>query len=195
MEESKHVLEREQAFTECWEAVEEEIKVREISMQCTMQCNASHDTFQGITSSQHDKVFGDVLQFILSSHKKLHTLHSIMLEAAETPFSSRRQLPPRLEVFAAVLITGVNMPDHAVLFERLERQIHAQCSPYVVLLRARDCNSGREGRGGWVTREVPRYRVYTVLGMKATMKRILLQLMKVNTEQVKGIGDPGVGKG
>lgn len=98
--------------------------------------------FQEITSSQHDKVFGDLLRFILSSHQKLQSLHTILSENVGTPFT-RRKLPPRLEVSTAVLITGVNMPDHAVLFERLEKQIHDNCSPFVVLLRARDCNSGR----------------------------------------------------
>ena len=51
-------------------------------------------------------------------------------------------LPPRLEVSSAVLVAGVNMPDHDVLFERLRSKIHAEASPYLVSLRAKDCNSG-----------------------------------------------------
>ena len=90
-------------------------------------------------------MFTDLLHFILLSHKKLHNLNSTALEDGQTAPSKR--LPPRLEVSTAVLITGINMPDHAVLFEHLEEKINEHSSPYVVLLRASDCNSGMEIRG------------------------------------------------
>jgi hypothetical protein len=146
MEEAQHVQEREQGLAKCWEAVEKEINVSLASVHHG-QTFEQFATLQEVTSSQHDKVFGDLLKFISLSHKKLHTLQIMHVESSGTPLA-RRKLPPRLEVSTAVLITGVNMPDHAVLYERLERQIHQHCTPYVVLLRARDCNSGREGQGG-----------------------------------------------
>lgn len=96
-------------------------------------------------SSQHDKVFTDLLHFILLSHKKLHNLNSTALEDGQT--SPCKRLPPRLEVSTAVLITGINMPDHAVLFEHFEEKINEHSSPYVVLLKASDCNSGTEVEG------------------------------------------------
>ena len=43
------------------------------------------------------------------------------------------------------LVAGVNMPDHDVLFEQLRTIIRMDgISPHVVLLKSKDCNSGRE---------------------------------------------------
>ena len=78
------------------------------------------------------------MQFIKQSHEKVKALH-----LASTSEQQGNWLPPRLEVSAAVFITGVNMPDHGVLFEQLEEKIHQQCSPYVVMLKATDCNPGK----------------------------------------------------
>lgn len=138
-EENKHTLKREQVFAECWEAVERQIN--------------------DIISSQHEKVFNDLVHFIHQSHKTLATLHATY---DKKPGKEGKSLPPRLEVSTAVLLTGVNMPDHDELFACLEEKFHQDCSPYVVLLKAKDCNAG----------------------MKPTMKRILLQLMKIHQEQV-----------
>lgn len=130
---------------------------------------------QDIISSQHDKVFDDLVNFIASSQKKLQGLHSTVT------LSERKLLPPRLEVSSAVLIAGVNMPDHAVLYQHLEEKIREETSPFVVLLRAKNCNSGNMGlRGGG------RIVKLCAVGMKATMKRILLQLEDANMDQVKG---------
>ena len=82
----------------------------------------------------------------------------------------------------AVLLTGVNMPDHDELFACLEEKFHQDCSPYVVLLKAKDCNAGI-GRCPPLKGRL-QADIVCILGMKPTMKRILLQLTKIRQEQV-----------
>ena len=94
---------------------------------------------QAITVSQHEKVLDALLHFISLSHKKLQSLHERVVSADQ---DGLRVFPPLPEVHTAVLIAGVNMPDHAVLFERLSEKIHAHAYPYLVSLKAKDCNSG-----------------------------------------------------
>ena len=38
--------------------------------------------------------------------------------------------------------SGVNMPDHDVLFAQLRERVHEKISPHVVVLSSRDCNTG-----------------------------------------------------
>ncbi len=99
----------------------------------------------------------DLLDFISKSHTALEKLHSLSLAAAAAAggeeeeeeeggdvHHQNRLLPPILEVFTAVLIAGVNMPDHGILFERLRTKIREESSVYAVLLKSRNCNSGEE---------------------------------------------------
>lgn len=95
---------------------------------------------QTITASQHDKVLDNLLHFISLSHKKLQSLHAKVTSVDQ---DGRGLFPPLPEVYTGVLIAGVNVPDHAVLFERLTEKIHANASPYLVSLKAKDCNSGK----------------------------------------------------
>lgn len=101
---------------------------------------------------QHNLVFDEILDFISSTHKKLLSLQSA---------DELKKLPVMLGIPTAVLVAGVNMADHTVLFERLKQAIHKNTSPYVVLLKPSDCSSG----------------------MRTTMKRIHQEL---NEMQVRG---------
>ena len=102
---------------------------------------------QTLTSRQHDKVFEDILAFISKSSKQLERLSPLSSSQAST--SQRQQLqdsklPPRLEVPTVALVAGVNMPDHDVLFNQLRTCIRMEgISPHVVLLKSKDCNSGK----------------------------------------------------
>lgn len=131
---------RHKAFTSCWATVREKI--------------------DAIMSRQHDKIFADVLQFIRSVARQLEALHERSRAAVRgnSPRGAPQQarlLPPRLEIPTAVLVAGVNMPDHGVLFSQLLETVHREISPHAVLLKSKDCNTG----------------------MKSTMQEILKQLM------------------
>ena len=89
---------------------------------------------QTIISQQHDAVFGDLVNFISSSHKKLQSLYDSS--------KKNKKRPLMLGIPTAVLLTGVNMPGHSELFERLKKAIHQNTSPYVVQLNPSDCSSG-----------------------------------------------------
>ena len=93
---------------------------------------------QVVTTKQHDIVFTDLLAFVSSSNKQLESLH-------QSSLSKEEFRPPRLEIPTAVLIAGVNMPDHDVLFEQLRVMIRNDISPHVVLLKSSNCTTGTLG--------------------------------------------------
>lgn len=45
------------------------------------------------------------------------------------------------EVPAAILLTGINMPDHAAQFTTLAKEIRYQVTPHVACLSAQDCQN------------------------------------------------------
>ena len=98
--------------------------------------HCSHYYTQVVITKQHGKVFTDLLAFISSSNKQLQSLH-------QSSLSKEKFRPPRLEIPTAVLIAGVNMPDHDVLFEQLRVMIRNGISPHVVLLKSSDCATGK----------------------------------------------------
>ena len=101
---------------------------------------------QALTSRQHDKVFEDILSFISKSSQQLERLTPLSSSHSTTSQQQQQdpKLPPRLEVPTVALVAGVNMPDHDVLFNQLRTCIRMEgISPHVVLLKSKDCNSGR----------------------------------------------------
>jgi hypothetical protein len=74
----------------------------------------------------------------------------------------RVPLPPRLEIPTAVMVAGVNMPDHDVLFRQLRSKIVASVTPHVVQLQSETCSTG----------------------MKAVWKEILLQLTRTSETEL-----------
>lgn len=91
---------------------------------------------QAVMVSQYDQVLEELLRFILLAQSKLQTLFTAS-QARHQPY------PPIPEVQTAVLVVGVNVSDHAALFERLRGKVHSDASPYTVTLKAKDCNSGK----------------------------------------------------
>ncbi|XP_065339702.1 origin recognition complex subunit 3 [Cloeon dipterum] len=47
------------------------------------------------------------------------------------------------EIPTAVVLTGINLPDHAVIFEAVEKKLIEDISPHVVLLSSRTCSTAR----------------------------------------------------
>ena len=99
---------------------------------------------QALTSRQHDRVFQDILKFISKSSKQLEKLSQLSAPSQASLSRPDSKLPPRLEVPTVALVAGVNMPDHDVLFDQLRTCIRMDgISPHVVLLKSKDCNSGK----------------------------------------------------
>ncbi|XP_073256061.1 origin recognition complex subunit 3-like [Porites lutea] len=73
----------------------------------------------------NSKIFSDLLEFIKSAQKmsSLGSEGSVVI----------REIP------TAALITGVNMPDHDVIFSQLAKELRNQVTPFVALLRSKDC--------------------------------------------------------
>jgi len=46
------------------------------------------------------------------------------------------------EIPTAALITGVNMPDHDVIFSQLATELKDQVTPFVAVLTSKDCAGG-----------------------------------------------------
>jgi len=88
----------------------------------------------------NSKIFSDLLEFIKRAHqgKSLNSERTIVI----------REIP------TAALITGVNMPDHDVIFSQLATELKNQVTPFVALLRSKDCSV-----------------------MKATMKNVISQFI------------------
>ena len=73
---------------------------------------------------------------------KLDRLHKKCSSADESELTALHQLPLRLDIPTAVLIAGVNVSDHEVLFKQLQVKICEQISPYTVMLKAKNYTSG-----------------------------------------------------
>ncbi|XP_076444955.1 origin recognition complex subunit 3-like [Babylonia areolata] len=78
---------------------------------------------QILRSDLNSKLFEDLLAFVTRSYRRSQQKGSV------------REIP------AAALITGVNTPDHAVMFSNLTSMLRERVSPLVASLRAKDCSS------------------------------------------------------
>ena len=67
-------------------------------------------------SSHHNQLLNDVVKFICSASKSLSFI-------SHTEDSSTVSSQPRLEIPTAVVVAGVNMPDHDILFEQLKKKL------------------------------------------------------------------------
>ena len=115
---------------------------------------------QQVVSEQHRRVLSRLLQFIGDAQKQLQNLHcrAIAYRQRESRKKTSSFFPSTFEIPAAALIagimhsapcnhtytvgTGVNMPDHTLLFSELREELHSSVSPHVVLLKSKDCSSG-----------------------------------------------------
>lgn len=88
----------------------------------------------------NSKIFSDLLEFFKRKQS---------VKSSEIGRTSVIQ-----EIPTAALITGVNMPDHDVVFSQLATELNSHVTPFVALLRSKDC---------------------TV--MKATMKNVISQFI------------------
>ncbi|XP_073254795.1 origin recognition complex subunit 3-like [Porites lutea] len=102
--------------------------------------NSIKKEIEHLQTQMNSKIFSDLLEFIKSAHK----MSSLGSEGSAVIH----------EIPTAALITGVNMPDHDVIFSQLAKELRNQVTPFVALLRSKDC---------------------TV--MKATMKNVISQFI------------------
>ncbi|CAG9759784.1 unnamed protein product [Ceutorhynchus assimilis] len=77
---------------------------------------ALNNEYENLTSEMFTAMTSDLLEFVSASHRDL---------VAEIP--------------TAVLLTGINMPDHEAQFINLKRQIIADITPHVAFLHSQDC--------------------------------------------------------
>uniref|UniRef100_A0A2C9JVY9 Origin recognition complex subunit 3 n=1 Tax=Biomphalaria glabrata TaxID=6526 RepID=A0A2C9JVY9_BIOGL len=76
-----------------------------------------------LRSDLNAQIFDDLVAFILSCHKDRHDIHRL----------------PITEIPTAVLVTGVNTPDHGVMFSNMNYIIKAKVTPFVARLLPKDC--------------------------------------------------------
>ncbi|XP_064594696.1 origin recognition complex subunit 3-like [Liolophura sinensis] len=102
---------RKKLFQEIWEDINNKVQI--------------------LQSEMNSRIFDDLLEFIKTSGSRLHQ--------ASSPGGQQR--PALNEIPTAALITGVNTPDHAVMFSNLTQMVREKVSPYVTVLRAKDCSN------------------------------------------------------
>ncbi|XP_078379446.1 origin recognition complex subunit 3-like isoform X2 [Oculina patagonica] len=112
---------------------------------------------EGLQSQMNSKIFSDLMEFIKSAHK---------VKSSETERTAVIQ-----EIPTAALITGVNMPDHDVIFSQLATELNSQVTPFVALLRSKDCAV-----------------------MKATMKSVISQFIGHDVQDEDDPSPPGQAK-
>ncbi|XP_070190846.1 origin recognition complex subunit 3-like [Littorina saxatilis] len=78
---------------------------------------------QILRSDLNSKMFEDLLVFVGDGHRRVQRQGSV------------REIP------AAALITGVNTPDHGVMFSNLAVMLRERVTPLVATLRSKDCTS------------------------------------------------------
>lgn len=75
-------------------------------------------TLQALNDKMFSAVLGNLIAFIQSSYK-----------------SNVNEVP------AAVLLTGINMPDHVAQFTSLSKEINSSVTPHVVCLQSQNCQN------------------------------------------------------
>jgi origin recognition complex subunit 3 len=80
----------------------------------------------------NSKIFEDLLQFIKTAHANF--------SLQETDHSSSRVN----EIPTAALITGVNTPDHGVMFTNLLDLLTEQVTPHLAVLKSKDCANTKQ---------------------------------------------------
>ncbi|XP_061176689.1 LOW QUALITY PROTEIN: uncharacterized protein LOC133185468 [Saccostrea echinata] len=83
---------------------------------------------QILRSDLNSKIFDDLMKFAKSSHE------SFILGGAKVDSTSK-------EIPTAAFVTGVNTPDHGVMFSNLVASLQEKVSPLVAILKSKDCNS------------------------------------------------------
>nr|CAJ38812.1 putative origin recognition complex subunit 3 protein [Platynereis dumerilii] len=90
------------------------------------------EKLQVIQTDLNTKIFSDLLTYIENAHSS----RAGELESTDTTF-----LP---EIPTAALITGVNTPDHSVMFSNLSTMLEERVTPHVALLRSKDCSNVKQ---------------------------------------------------
>ncbi|XP_033741801.1 origin recognition complex subunit 3-like [Pecten maximus] len=83
---------------------------------------------QILQSNLNTKIFDDLLKFTKTCH-------------TDFTLSSQTGNPRTKEVPTAALVTGVNTPDHGVMFATLVNLLQERVSPLVAILQSKDCNN------------------------------------------------------
>ncbi|OWF47585.1 origin recognition complex subunit 3-like [Mizuhopecten yessoensis] len=83
---------------------------------------------QILQSDLNTKIFDDLLKFT-------KTCHSRFTLSSQTGDSRTKEIP------TAALVTGVNTPDHGVMFATLVTLLQERVSPLVAILQSKDCNN------------------------------------------------------
>ncbi|XP_031567831.1 origin recognition complex subunit 3-like [Actinia tenebrosa] len=91
----------------------------------------------------NSKIFSHIVEYVQSAHKKSNKTYK---------HGYINEIP------TAVLITGVNMPDHDIIFSQLAKDL-SKITPYIAVLQSKDCTT-----------------------MKFTMKNMVLQFMSSDEE-------------
>lgn len=80
-----------------------------------------------LQSQMNSKIFSDLVEFFKRAQN---------VKSSEIGRTSVVQ-----EIPTAALITGVNMPDHDVVFSQLASELNSHVTPFVALLRSKDCTA------------------------------------------------------
>jgi len=91
---------------------------------CFKECwTTMSERIEGIQVATNQKVFDDLVLFIKSSYTSKDS--NLVGRAIPT----------------AALLTGVNMPDHDLIFQQITSNIEKDVSPHIALLHSKDCSS------------------------------------------------------
>ena len=98
-----------------------------------------YEKIETLQSNLTSQIFEDLVKYVGEAHANF----SLSAES-----SARRKTP---EIPTAALVTGVNMPDHGVMFGNLKKLIAGQVSPYMANLKSKDCINVKTTMGKLVT--------------------------------------------
>eukprot|EP00794_Sanderia_malayensis_P000484 gene484-1129_t len=109
-------------------------KFPSLAGETSKQTEQRHDNFQkcwrkifqqieSIQIEMNSKVFNDLLHFVKKSCRN------------DAIYFPQKEIP------TAALLTGMNMPDHEVIFNKITSDLEKDVTPYVVLLHSKDCSN------------------------------------------------------
>jgi len=122
----KTVKERKSAIVDYYPKFTKESKV-EKEQRYSTYINCWNDLETQIKEVQHNlnsKIFDDLLEFVQSTYT----------------YDERRNFPIA-EIPTAALVTGVNLPDHGVIFSQFVTTLKSTSTQYIVRLHSKDCTN------------------------------------------------------
>ncbi|XP_059475378.1 origin recognition complex subunit 3 [Neocloeon triangulifer] len=105
---------------------------------------AVHVEMTGYPSEPWYPAYKSVLTSLEDEVEKMYSqMFAQLLENVSSFFESKSSAKNANEIPTACILTGINLPDHSIIYNALEKRLVSDVTPHVVLLSSRTCSTTR----------------------------------------------------